>query len=66
MQSGTISLTSYFHADQPELNALGGDFVLGTARADRFSDGFFDQSAQLWTRDGVLLATTYQIVYFKG
>jgi acyl-CoA thioesterase len=64
--SGTISLTSYFHADQRELDALGGDFVLATAHADRFSDGYFDQSAHLWTRDGVLLATTYQIVYFKG
>jgi acyl-CoA thioesterase len=63
--SGTISLTSYFHADQREMDALGGDFVLATAHAGRFSEGYFDQSAQLWTRDGVLLATTNQIVYFK-
>jgi acyl-CoA thioesterase len=64
--SGTISLTTYFHADQQQLDALGDDYVLGTAHANRFSRGYFDQSAQLWTRHGTLLATTHQIVYFKG
>jgi acyl-CoA thioesterase len=64
--AGTISVTSFFHADQQQLDALGGDYVLGTAHANRFSRGYFDQSAQLWTRDGVLLATSHQIVYFKA
>jgi len=64
--SGTISLTTYFHADQQLLDALGADYVLGTAHANRFSGGYFDQSAQLWTRSGALLATSHQIVYFKG
>jgi acyl-CoA thioesterase len=64
--SGTISLTIYFHADQRQLDALGSDYVLGTARANRFSGGYFDQSAQLWTRDRALLATSHQIVYFNG
>jgi acyl-CoA thioesterase len=63
--AGTISMTTYFHADSQHLGALGGDYVLATARADRFERGFFDQNAQLWSRDGTLLATTYQIVYFK-
>jgi len=64
--AGTISMTTYFHADSQHLDALGGDYILATAHADRFDRGFFDQNAQLWSRDGVLLATTYQIVYFKG
>lgn len=64
--AGTVSLTTYFHADQHQLDALAGDYVLGTARAGRFSGGYFDQSAQLWTRDGVLLAISHQLVYFKG
>lgn len=64
--SGTISLTTYFHADQPQLDALGDDFVLATAYANRFTGGYFDQSAQIWARNGGLLATTHQIVYFKG
>jgi acyl-CoA thioesterase len=63
--AGTISMTTYFHADGQHLSALDGDYVLATARADRFDRGFFDQNAQLWSRDGDLLATTYQIVYFK-
>ena len=41
-------------------------YVLGTAHANRFSRGYFDQTAEVWGRDGVLLATTQQIVYFKG
>ncbi|OBH49888.1 acyl-CoA thioesterase [Mycobacterium mantenii] len=64
--SGTISLTTYFHADRHQLGALDNDFVLATAHANRFSGGYSDQSAQVWTRDGGLLATTHQIVYFKG
>ncbi len=64
--SGTISLTTYFHADQHQLDGLGTEFVLCTAHANRFTRGYFDQSAQVWTRDGVLLATTHQVVYFKG
>ena len=59
-------MTTYFLADQRQLDTLGGDFVLATAHANRFSGGYFDQSAQLWTRDGALLATTHQVVYFKG
>lgn len=64
--SGTISLTTYFHADQRQLDDLGDDYVLATAHANRFTGGYFDQSAQLWSRDGALLVSTHQIVYFKG
>ncbi len=63
---GTISMTTYFHADQRQLDALGGDYVLACAHANRFSNGYFDQSAQVWSGDGILLATTHQIVYFKA
>jgi acyl-CoA thioesterase len=64
--SGTISLTTYFHVGQQQLDELGTDYLLGTAQANSFQRGFFDQSAQLWSPDGSLVATTYQIVYFKG
>ncbi len=64
--AGTISLSIQFHADQEQLDAQGDDFVLGTARANRFSRGYFDQTAVLWSRTGALLATTQQVVYFKG
>ena len=64
--AGTISLTTYFHADGQDLAKVDGDFVLGHARANRFSHGFFDQSAQIWSGAGELLATTHQLVYFKA
>ena len=62
---GTVSMTVYFHADAGELAALGTGFVLGQAKAQCLFNGFFDQSAQLWSEAGTLLATTHQVVYFK-
>lgn len=63
--AGTITLTAYFHADRDQLDTHGGDFVLATAHANRYTHGYFDQSAEIWGRDGALLATTHQLVYFK-
>lgn len=65
MAAGTVSLTSYFHATAEELAAHGDDYVLATARTHRFSPGYFDQTAHLWSRGGALLASTHQLVYFK-
>ncbi|BBY60345.1 acyl-CoA thioesterase [Mycolicibacterium sarraceniae] len=65
LPAGTISLTTYFHVDGTELAAQGTDFVLATARAQRFARGYFDQTAQIWGRDATLLATSHQIVYYK-
>lgn len=59
-------MTIYFHADSAELQSVGDDFLLGCARGNRFSNGYFDQSAELWSRSGALLATTHQLVYFKA
>lgn len=64
--AGTISFTVYFHAQSDDLARQADNFLLATARAQRFSGGYFDQNAQLWGRDGTLLATTHQIVYFKS
>ncbi|WP_431236535.1 acyl-CoA thioesterase [Mycolicibacterium aichiense] len=65
LPAGTISLTTYFHVDGTELAEQGSDFVLATARAQRFARGYFDQTAQIWGRTGTLLATSHQIVYYK-
>ena len=62
---GTVSVTVYFHTDATALAALGDAEVIGHARAHKFHSSYFDQSAEIWTRDGDLLATTTQIVYFK-
>lgn len=65
LPAGTISLTTYFHADKSEIDSAGSDFLLASAHANRFSRGYFDQSAHLWSRAGTLLASTHQLVYFK-
>ncbi|WP_033826575.1 acyl-CoA thioesterase [Bacillus andreraoultii] len=62
---GTVSLTIYFHVDSEELRKHGDHEVVGYSRALKFYNGFYDQTAEVWTREGQLLATTTQIVYFK-
>ncbi len=62
---GTVSMTVYYHAGPEELAAVGESHVFGQARSQSFFNGFFDQSAQLWSEAGHLLATTHQIVYYK-
>lgn len=69
MPAGTISITTYFHATPDQLAAHGTAYVLGTAAANSFANGHYDQSGQIWSMpdDGepVLLASTTQLVYFK-
>ena len=62
---GTVALTTFFHADARQLAAQGTAPLLGVARALRFGNGFFDQSAEMWSEQGELLATSHQVVYFK-
>lgn len=62
---GTVALTTYFHADAQQLADQGSAPLLGVARALRFGNGFFDQSAEMWSTQGELLATSHQVVYFK-
>lgn len=62
---GTVSITTYFHTDEAGLAAQSEHYLMGTARANTFHQGFYDQSGELWSHDGLLLATTHQTVYFK-
>jgi len=63
--AGTVSLTTYFHTDADALQALGDSHVLCSARAQVFRKGYSDQTAQIWSAGGDLLATSHQIVYYK-
>jgi hypothetical protein len=62
---GTVVLSTHFHADAAQLDAVGTNPVLGVARALNFQKGFFDQSAEVWSSEGILLATSHQVVYYK-
>lgn len=61
----TVSMTTYFHTDAAMLAAHGASELLGVARAQQIRNGYHDQSSELWTPDGQLLAATYQTCYFK-
>jgi acyl-CoA thioesterase len=62
---GTVSMTTYFHCDEQDLAEIGEDYLLGVADASVFNKGYADQIASLWTRNGKLLATSQQILYFR-
>jgi acyl-CoA thioesterase len=62
---GTVSLTTYFHADIALLAQVGTRHVLGVAKALNYRHGYFDQTGELWSPEGQLLASTHQLVYFK-
>ena len=64
--AGTVSITTYFHADSAQLAQSGAGYLLAQARAQAFRNGFFDQTAQLWSDAGTLLATSTQMVYYKA
>ena len=63
--AGTVTLTSYFHVGRAELAAASSGYVFAQARGIRYFNGYFDQSAHLWSEAGQLLATSHQLVYFK-
>jgi acyl-CoA thioesterase len=63
---GTVSLTTYFHADAADLAAENTSRVLAVADANIFHKSYGDQTGELWSPDGRLLATTTQIAYFKA
>ena len=63
---GTVSLTTYFHADAVDLAAEDITRVLAVADAKIFHKSYGDQNGELWSPSGRLLATTTQIAYFKA
>lgn len=63
---GTVSLTTYFHADAEDLIAEDASYVLAVADGSVFHKSYGDQTGALWSPSGKLLATTQQIAYFKA
>ncbi len=61
---GTVSLTTQFHADAAMLAAQGDQPLLCHVDSRVFRGNFHDQSAELWSRGGDLLATSHQIVWY--
>lgn len=63
---GTVTLTTYLHADAGDLAGEDISHVLGVADAKIFHKSYGDQSGELWSPSGRLLATTTQMTYFKA
>jgi len=63
--SSTVSMTTHFHALPDELAAVGADFILSDVQCRRCEGGYFDHELKLWSRDGVLLATSEQVAAFR-
>ena len=64
--AGTVSVTTYFHADDATLQAQSDRFLYGVARGLDFSNGYFDQTAEVWGVDAHPLARSHQLVYYKA
>ena len=62
----TVSLSTYFLADEAGLARQGARPLLGVSDVKAFKHGFNDQSAELWSEDGELLAVSHQVVWFKA
>lgn len=63
--SSTVSMTTHFHATPEDFAAVGNGFVLSEVRCRRCEGGYFDHELKLWSRSGVLLATSEQIAAFR-
>jgi hypothetical protein len=60
----TVTMTVQFHCNVADLQAVGNDFVLIDASSQVARHGHFDQQVRLFSRSGLLLATSTQLVWF--
>ena len=63
--SATLSMSTYFHATDEELEAAGSDWLLAETTGSRGRHSTSDQQARLWSRRGVLLATSEQLCWYR-
>jgi acyl-CoA thioesterase len=63
--SATLTMTVYFHATDDEIAAVGDDYILSEAIASRGESSTCGQHARLWSRSGVLLATSEQLCWYR-
>lgn len=61
----TVSLSVYFHVGSAELASVGDEHVYTRSYGQVCHAGFMDSNAQVWSRQGLLLATTQQMMWIK-
>lgn len=62
---GTVTITTYFHADSAQLAQLGWGYLFAQARGQGFRNGYLDHVGQVWAESGELVASTAQLMYYK-
>lgn len=60
----TIDLTVHFRTPLPEKSREPGAFLLGVYRTRLAADGYAEEEAEIWSRDGLLLAQSRQLAIF--
>jgi acyl-CoA thioesterase len=62
----TITLSLYVHASDDELAGCGHDFILADTIGTRIGHSLAGSRANLWARNGALLATSEQLQWVKS
>lgn len=65
MPVGTITMSTWFHATEDDLARQRDRPLMGRVDARVYRRGYHDQSAEIWSDDGRLLATSHQLVYYR-
>lgn len=60
----TISMTTYLHASESELAAIGSELLLVDCQSERAGGGFYDQHSKFYSPHGRLIATSHQMVWY--
>ncbi len=63
--AATLTMSTYFLATNDEIAAAGDDYLLIEADGTRGEQATSGQHAWLWSRPGVLLATTHQLSWYR-
>jgi hypothetical protein len=61
----SVTMNVFYHVDRATLARVGDDFLLTGSQMRVAGQGFFDATTTVWSRAGLLLATTEQVVWFK-
>jgi acyl-CoA thioesterase len=63
--SATLTMSVHFHGTAEEIAAIGDDYLLVEAVGTRGESSTSGHHASIWSRQGVLLATTEQLCWFR-
>lgn len=63
--SPTVTMSIYIHATDEDIATVGGDFILSDTIGTRIEHSTSGSRSNLWSRAGLLLATSEQLQWFK-